>query len=457
MLRCFFALSCVLTLLPALTLQEYAAIVQTQSYDILNLMDNETYAMFDVASARNRFDVKLAPASTVSTGDVSDNVQLGLQGRKRNVFGGEVYGDVYGAYNMYGTSGESYGSGVRIGYRQALWQRFGREFNTLEIYSAVERQRMSRRKTEDAKRYVLIDAARRFYNVLLSRRKIDIQKKSLARSKLYFEASEAKQRSGLVSKIDVYRAKISYLDQRKQLVRYEKQYRDAVEAALFLMGLEATQSKVRFEGTIRPFNDKLLENGVDDPLKENLLWVDLLSRESVLIRRFRNAKKMMLPDLTLDTFYRRYNFNRAAGEVFDWDESSWNVRVYSTYEFDREVERLGIERSRMQLLRVQRDKAELARTINKQIRELTTALTALKEDRELEMLKQWQAKASLDVARIRYERGLTGNLDLIDAENAYLAAQIAYISILVQSNLTLLEYAYATNRLNLERLKGLIR
>lgn len=450
-------LSLLFTPLYAISLSEYTSLVLRDSSEVLNLNDSETYARFNVENELNRYDVKASPDSSIFAGDDSHRVQMGFQGSKKNLYGGEVYTNVFGTSRQNSGEETQYGSEVRVGYRQSLWQKFGKEYNTLALFTAKERLDIQKILNDEQRQSIIIEAVRSYYAVLLSKKKISIQEKSLQRSKVYYESAEAKQQSGLVSKIDVYRAKISYLDQKRSLNTFIKQHEDALEAAVFLINQDKEHYTIAFDDKIKEFSYTIGTVDEEAVLASNAFWLDLESKEDIMAKRFVNTKKELYPDLVLDASYRRFSHDDKAIDALHWNESDWGITLSANYQFDKFAQEQQLRVLQIEKSRLRRDKRQLKHAIFKKIREAESSYNTLKDALEIESMKSQQAKESLEVAQIRYERGLSENLDLIDAENAYLNAQVSYYTTLVSLNLAILGYLDGINRLDMETLMGLQR
>jgi outer membrane protein TolC len=190
-------------------------------------------------------------------------------------------------------------------------------------------------------------------------------------------------------------------------------------------------------------------------LSTNATWLDMLSREEILLKKFVNARKELYPDLSLDTYYSRFSNDSNMGDAFTWNESDWGIMLNANYEFDKHTQEQELRMLQIEKNRLLRDKRQLSNAIFKSLREIKSTCKTLQDDLEIESLKQEQAKDSLEVAKIRYERGLSENLDLIDAENAYLAAQINYHTILINLNVAIIGYLDEINQLDILAVKEL--
>ncbi|MBN2895850.1 MAG: TolC family protein [Campylobacterales bacterium] len=440
----------------AFTLQEYVKIALHESNDVLNLIDNELNAQIGYENVLNRFDPKASPDSYFQTSDYGDQMQIGLQSYQDNIYGGQLYGNIRAYRNGYDNFPDTYGSQFQIGYRQSIWKKFGKDYNSLPLYIAQKNLELERENTHFTKQDQIIKAVRLYYSVLLHQETIAIQQKSLERSRYYYEAAEAKQKSGLVSKIDVYRAQLSYLQQKKMLNSSKKAYSDALDEAMFYINKESGYLHDAFESSITIFSFDLNVPTESEILENDIRWIRITQQEHIMMRRFHNAKKDLFPDLTLDTSFARFKLPGKMEETFGWSTSDWSITLSAQYAFDRHNEEQAIRKLVLERNRLVRDKLTLRRTLLKEVRELRVRNANLKSDLEIELLKTSQSKESLEISRIRFERGIAGNLDVIDAENAYLNAQIGYYNTLVNYNLSQLELLKACNQLDLNILQKVL-
>lgn len=439
--------------LGALTLDAYVRMALTQSDEAFDIRDAHTLSVMEVRSEENVFDWQLSPDSSFGAQEGSTAYTLGVSGSRKNRFGGEVYGGVDGSYREGLGSAYRFGSGATVGYRQSLWRKFGEEYNTLGLFLAQGNAEIVQQQRIDRQENLLIEAVGRYYSVTLNRQMIGIRELSLKRSRGYFEAADAKARSGLISKVDLYRAKINFLEQKKQLGTIRRAFENAREEALYLINEEQLASP--FDDPIRPFS--LAGFAFDEAalIDRYPQWVQMEQRIAMLQRRRANARSDLAPDLTLDLSYRRSG-NAPHAEALQWERSDWAVTVGSSYAFNRFSEKQQIQRLDLQAASLRRDRNSLRRDIFKTLRTLRISYEQLSEASEIELLKQEQAKAARDVAKVRFNRGLSGNLDLIDAENAYLLAQINYLSALISHNLAALELLKAYRLLSADVLEKVL-
>ena len=431
--------------LNALTISEYIDLTLKQSNKSQNLNDNLINAKLNIASAKHRFEFISSPISSVNFNSNSNTQSIGIEGSQKNIYGGESYGVISTSRNDYSNGGDTYSSDATIGYRQSLFGKFGQEYNTYELIYAKEYLNLTKLKNRDDKALLIYDGVRRYYLVLLAKRRVDIQEKSLKRAKEYYNASIAKQLVGLVSKVDVHRAKLSLLNTKQALYNAEKEFKNSIHEASYLINFDYDE-KIIYESKIEKLDYDLNIKVDGKLLNKRVDWQDILVREKLLNIELSNAKKDFLPDVSLNSKYSKKGEDRNFNAKFDQED--WQVGIFSNYSFDKFNEKTKITRLHLVKNRLKRDKESLKRLIFKEIREEKNTLINYEDSLTIQKLKEIEAGKSLEVAKIRYERGLSSNLDIIDAESEYSNSQVNYIIQLVNYNLALLNIAKSLNTLD---------
>lgn len=440
-----------------MSIDEYINIALTQSNQAQNIQDNLQLSKMDVDLQENTFEVKLSPDSYGSLQDDSTNAALGVKGSIKNSLGGEGYGNVNLNYNHIEGIENEYGSSGSLGYRQSLWQKFGSEYTTEALYIAKQRYSIQHNQSILEQEDIIITAAINYYRVLLEEKKQNIQKKSLDRNKHNYLSAQAKANSGMISKVDVYRAKINYLNQVKLLSDTDNSLLTAYENALFFINLDAESFSDSFTSLIKPLDISTIGLDREKVLNENPKWQQMLHNENILRRSIFTSKRNLAPDFILDGNVRKYTYQKPSNEMLDWNKEEWSVTLNVNYEFDRLPQEQELQKNRLQLQKLLRDKNTLKRSILKDLRIVSHQYERFKVTIEIENQKVQQSQEALEVAKLRFERGISGNLDLIDAENAYLQAQISYLNNIVEYNIATLQLLRSYRILTMELLDKILK
>ena len=429
----------------AITLDEYISLVLKSSNRVFDVEDSITDAKLDLDSAKHEFDISLSPLSYANIQENQNIYQVGLKGKKRNIYGGEIYTDIKSSLTTYNDYDDSYSSSVTLGYSQSLFAKFGEDYNGYNILNREEILKLTYLKAKQDIGSLIYDSVRAYYIVLLNKNRVKIQNGAIKRAKENYEASKAKQRAGLVSKLDVYRAKLSLLNNRQTLNNIKKDLKNSIYDAKYLINMNLTQGldfdsdivKIDYDVDI-DLDESLLKNRVD--------WQDILTRDRLLKIEIKNAKADLLPDLTLNAEYSKFSEDRDFN--FNLDKEDWSISLNSDYSFDRFDEKTRLTKLNILKKRIERDKKALKISIFSEIQERIDTLFNYKDTLEIQNLKKIEAEKSLKISKIRYERGISSNIDILDAEKEFLDAQTEYIISLINYNLSILNIINSTNSLD---------
>ena len=382
-----------------------------------------------------------------------------MQGDKKNTYGGMLYGSISSTRGDYrDTQDTFYNNSATIGYKQSLFRKFGEEYNTISLFSAKEKVKLIKLQNKEQKANIILKAVGYYYESVRNSAMIKIQEKSLIRAENNYNIAKAKQKSGLVSKIDVYRAKLSFLDQSKNLNNSIKQYKNSIENLYYYLNQDVEKNiSIDQTSTIKIIKNTIEDKDNSEILFGNLAWNEILLSEKIIKKQLYNANKDFLPDIELDMKYKKYSLKKKFNEASGFDQDDWSITLNSNYGFNTTEQNINKQKIIILNSKIQRDKRSLKRYIFKEINELKNDYQNILENLEIYKLKKIEAKDSLTVAKIRYERGLSSNLDILDAESAYSSSQIEYVSEILRYNLALLKYAKAVNELDIDYIRRAIQ
>jgi outer membrane protein TolC len=436
-------------------LVKYIHYALAQSYEIQNLRDRARLSELDLSSVEHRYDVIVTPDSSIMATNHNNRVSIGLQGSQENIYGGRAYSSISTSQSKSALSHQQeYSLKSSIGYTQSIFRKFGSLYNTLSLFSAKERKIKTQIEIEESKKDIIFQAITKYYHTVLAREQIAIYDLATKRAKQNYRASKAKQEAGIVSKIDVHRAKLSYLNAKINQGNALKNYKDALAEAFFFINQEEQR-----EPFIKEIKKVSYHFDIDwhKVISTNARWKILLINEKILDREIYNAYSDVLPDIKVDVKYHTYNRDERFRDSLAFDNRDWSISLSSDYSFDSHDEEIAIERLKISKNRLIQDKERLSRLIKKEIGELLNSFENIKEVLNLQKLREEEAEESLKIAQIRYERGLSSNLDILDAENNLLNAQISSISALVRYNSSIFQLAHRLNLLDLAFVEEVFR
>lgn len=433
------------------SLSDYVAMVLQRNDLSFTLQDQRRLTEMDLESARIPFEMQWKPLSSMDFGGDLQSQTLGLELNKRTVFGTSM---ALGYVNQKYDSGVSRANDTSrrtyLRLSQGLFRRWGDTYNRSSLTKAELRAEQRNLAIQEQSQQLMLDASQVYYGYVLSLLSIDSSTHSLERAQQSLEAAKARQKIGLVSKMDVYRAELAVLDAQSVLegqVRNSQRQRELLYEMVGSAPTERLQTASDILALKPGYEDMWLDEGL---LENRNDWrahrLDMeVSRLDLYI-----AKRDTLPDVSLNVSLQ----DRAAGSSFDSLSSShdsrWSVNLTYNYASDQREKRNTLSRQQIQRQQLQRDSATLKRRIYREAREAIEDLQVLEHQRSLSVEKLTQAKNAVELAQIRYHRGLSTNLDVLDALAVLAEAEIRIKRDIADYNLSALRMARSHGVLGLE-------
>jgi len=293
---------------------------------------------------------------------------------------------------------------------------------------------------------VAVAVAAAYYRVVAQESLTAVASKSLDRATQLREVSEAKLDAGLVSQLDVLRAQQLVLQSQLQLFDAQSAVEDARDQLRFLIGEDSSSVPFTVDPVIPKPADTITSNqAIDVALVKRL---DLQSATETA----RDAD--LGASYALNQLRPQFDVNLALTrrQTADSFSNSFGVHGFQFATFftvsmpvDRTSQIVDYQNALIDRDRRQRDIDLLRRRIADDVRR-----TVRERDRGVRNLSAAESSVSIaqrevEVARLRYERGLSNNLDVVSAEGNLLNAESRRI-------LTLADLAVAT--LSLEATMG---
>jgi outer membrane protein TolC len=408
---------------PRLSLAAAVSEALRQNDRILDAHDSVEQADLQVRLARNAFRPHLVPNLQGAFGQ-SDlaNQTYRLDLTQKLPFGTQVQSTV-GASSRQNQIGTYYASDTTLQLSQPLLRGRGRAATRRELSSAEERRLEAARQSEISAQRLVVDVAASYYRTVSQGRLAGVAEKSLERARRLRDASQAKLEIGKVSQLDVARAQQLVAQAEGQLLDARAAVEDAKDSLRLLLGRGNDANFV-----------------VDDEIPRNVEPVSEEAAESLALTHRRElagtrasaeaaeravafAKNQLLPQFDLSLALTR----QEVGDTFSASIGLDHFRTAAFFNVSLPVDRKPAQIEYNNAL-IERDRRRRqARTLERQIvGEARRA--ARQQDRLLRSLEVADAaveyaRTEVEVAQMRYESGLSNNLDVVTAEAGFLAAE----------------------------------
>ncbi len=416
----------------------------SQSDAAFDLHDNLLFSKMDINSAEHRFDTKLVPLTNFGIRQGTGSQQIGLEMRKETAIGSSI------AYGMVGsriddnagyvvensTNARAY---VRVS--QGLFRRWGARYNLSDLTVAQLRLKEEEIKTERARQTLILSAVKKYYDLALAEQLLAKADKALTRNREHLNSAVSRQSVGLVSKVDVYRAELALLDAesaRENQLRQKQRGEDAFREMVRLDDDQALQVADAIDKMVPVIPDTWEKDLFLTRLDWQAYRVNVEINEAETLK----AKKNLAPDVGLSFVVEQRGEGNSAEDALSLNETNWAVQLEMMSTFDRFHERSALLRKRVEKAKLQRGKEALQRRITREAREAFQDLLSEERNHQINVKRLEQAKMALDLANTRYEKGLSDNLTVIDAETAYSDAEVNISRSMTAYNIAATTLAY---------------
>lgn len=385
-------------------------------------------------AAQSEFEVKLFPQATASATDEDRRVGGGISVEKKFSIGpiASVGPEVFRNYDV--EESKAYGSQVGISLTIPLLRGFGSEVNLNGVRVAEYSLRAAKRSHYLVKVNTVLEAVAATYNIVQQRELVNLFQAQSERFQGHVVMAEAKEKIGLATPIDVYRAQIRLKDSQNSLNRAQEALRNAGDRLKIVLATPLERAvKVAAPLMIQPVDVDAVQ-AVETALAHRVELKQADDDIEEAKRASRLAKNNLFPQLDLVSNYTRLGNDDAFNEATQFSEEFWSVRLTSETDLARTAEKAGYQQSLLFIKRVRLNRLTRIDSVKREVRQFFDALQKAQERMEIRNDQINQARGKLALANIKFDHGMANNFDLIEAETELqeartnsLAAQIDYI------------------------------
>ena len=279
---------------------------------------------------------------------------------------------------------------------------------------------------------VTAEAKQAYYNTILAARLIQVTEQAIGRDHELIEASQALFRAGRASQRDIVSAEIQLSKDLSQLARRRESLGVAQLTLRDVLGLAIGEYLEPADATI-PFDpvemrvDEWIERALSN--RPEIHQIQYRLDQSALALRV--ASNDVLPKLDLVGLLRRNDVDKAASQVWGFDSQSWIAGFEFEVPFGNVAARERMRAAALLYARIERELENQRRLIEFEVREEGIGLRKNLEELDAQTAKVEQARTKLDIAQVRYQRGIADNLDVTDAQQDLSDAESDLLSAVV--------------------------
>jgi outer membrane protein len=381
-------------------------------------------------AAESEFGVKFVPtvgtsvSDTGSASDTESNVNVNGAVEKKFTFGPR--GSI-GPRVVRFDSGE-YTTGIGVSLNIPLFKGFGREYNLNRVDTSSHSLRNSRHSHYLQRDRTVVDTVSAVYDIVQQKHLDKLYRTQIEMYQGHEKTATIKEKAGLASSIDVYRAKISIKDAEDNLSRTQKSLADAKDRLKLILAVPLSMDiKVTAPIEYEPVTLKQ-EQAFEIALANRVELRQAKDSMDEAIRKSKIAKHSLWPDFNLIMDYQRVGTAEDFSQSTDFEENIWSVSLTGGSSWPRTAEKAAFSQSLI-IVKTERLKLELKR--DEIQREVRGQLEVLKEAQNSIKIRQEQIKTAegkLALAKIKFRHAMADNFDVIESESELENAKVNLLS-----------------------------
>ncbi|MBD3306893.1 hypothetical protein GF339_10705, partial [candidate division KSB3 bacterium] len=299
-----------------------------------------------------------------------------------------------------------------------------------------------------AQQQLMINVASAYYGILRDQILIDVNERALERARLLLQAAEAKLEVGMASKMDVFRAELQVLTAENGMVDAAESFENTRRRFNLLLGADLETDVAlssQLEYTPMTVNKDLL---VQQALENRLEILNEQENVEEAERRVKIAKQNLYPPLDVTVQYTWSGEGNAFEDSLDIETSFWGIGLRSSFDLNLAQERAAYQQAQLSLNSAVRSLESTRQDVMLEVLQTITSVQQAQARVQLQERSVLQAEKQLELSQLRYKKGLSDNLDVIDAEEALMQAKSSYYSAIVQHLIAKMKLKQATGTLD---------
>lgn len=414
---------------PVLSLSQAVDEALVKNDRLLNQHDAVTQSDLGLRLARNEFRPKLTPNMLGSFGqtDVSsqtyrmDLSQRFTTGTELRLSAGTASAQIPG---QIGEDILFYNADTTVTLSQPLLRGFGRNTARRGLTSAEVRRAEADRAQTMAEQQVAIDVATAYYRVVSQQAFVAVAKQSLDRARRLRDASEAKLDAGMVSQLDVLRAQQLVSQAETQLFDAQSAIDDARDQLTQLVGRGPSDAfDVQTQIPLLDHQPIDADRATHLALQNRLDLQSRTAEHTDADRQLQFARNQLLPQVDVNFAFTRRETSNSFAKSFGLDGFQFATFFTIAMPVDRTTQQVAFQTAALDRDRRSRElttlQRQIATDVRRSVREHDRLLRAtLAADTSIDI-----GRREVEVAQLRYERGLSNNLDVVSAESNLLSAE----------------------------------
>jgi outer membrane protein TolC len=417
---------------PQLSLTDAVNEALARNERIINQADVIAQADLGLRLARNTFRPKITPNIFGSLGrdDISsqtyrvDVSQRLVTGTELRLSTGTASSLIPGQLGDASSDVLFYNADTTFTLSQPLLRGLGRGVARRGLTAAELRREDASRLQALSEQQVAVEVAAAYYRVVSQQAYVEVARQSLLRARRLRDASEAKLDAGLVSQLDVLRSQQLVAQAETQLFDSQSAVEDARDQLTFLMGRPSTEPF-----TVDAIIPRAGIDPIDVPSATAIAVANRLDLKSRLAARedadnqIRFSRNQLLPQVDVNFAFTRRETAPTFRDSFGLDGYKFATFFTIAMPVDRTAQQVEYQSALIDRDRRRRETETLERQIADNVKQVVRERDRLIRGVLAAETAVDLSRREVEVAEMRYQNGLSNNLDVVTAEAGLLQAE----------------------------------
>lgn len=362
----------------------------------------------NVKLQNENFDIKIIPETSINYNSSENQYwSAGVKFFKKTRVG--ISGSITPQIEQYGDIQRSL---VSVSLNIPLLRGLGTDYNLDGLHSSLYALETARRSHYRQQDDLVINTISTVYGIINFQKQINLLHTQIHGLKRHISLTEVKEKSGLASAMDMYRAELRLKEVQNELTIIEKQFETHSDRLKNLLAISMQGDLT----VTAPIDYQPVTVHLDEAVAialNNRIEIEQSQRKSEESKRkMAIAKQDILPIIDLHLGHKKYDHTDSSF----LDEEDWMVSLNGSSDLFRSAEKTAFEQANISF---QQSKIDLESTREDIIREVRAQINQMKEKEKLiadrgEQSRQAQGK--LELALSKFNHQLADNFDLLEAQ-----------------------------------------
>ena len=406
-----------------LTLTEAIRLALADNRDLQGIQYNLAQQGISLQSSLADFDITYRPESQLTMTDGAELARGGVRIEKRFQYGMRAAVSPAVSWSDSTNSGEV---GLSLGI--PLFRGFGKKVAMDGVYGSQFSLRSAERSLYNSKVNTVLATVYALYDIIKQQELVTLYQFQIDQFKGHSAMARMKEKVGLATPIDVYRAEIRLKDAESALGAARESLKNAEDGLKLILALPiekpiTVSAPLAYE-PVRLDPETAVSISLDNRIELVQKEDDIREAE----RRADISKHNLLPQLDLILDYRRFELTDALGDITGLGEERWGVSLAGMTDWTRKNEKysyqqslIGVKSARLSL---ETAKDEIITGVRRQLESLKEALERV----EIKTEQIRQAEGKLALSKIQFAYGMASNFDVIEAETELQRGKVDLLS-----------------------------